>query len=460
MKSGTEKFLSRLHKEFDIPEEKSTEEEDDYERRYRAARARRVEEAGYIDNYVRLFNRDYWTDEWLGPGPDPGYQYMEPASKKTKVSDKEIEQKDWLQKFSRRKMPNVTISSSEPKAVKRARKERKKYEDSVLRQKKYDLVYWFMESYLKPDFAKSIYAEYANRFDEMVDDMYEYATNWLDYVNHYTDEDLTIDDVMFNVEDRYSDEKEVIVDVGGMKFKRLESAERKRRHYETDWTVDSCPDIPDEYWAEFKKWCKDQPLKKYEKKAKKLGLGKSVGAIGLRRIAFLEKINKRNKGFHKNIMKSGINLFDPATGQSFISEKKMKEYVHKRMKKYDEQRAKFIDLLDGMVKRGEISEDMAIGWMDDTKEARERIHERYKAMSKRITDGRKKHGKPKFDHEHEKRYHKERDAWFKKFGADPNDQAFTISFDGERNNVTNIAKRGKPPIWRVDRPGGTDFIEL
>ena len=113
-----------------------------------------------------------------------------------------------------------------------------------------------------------------------------------------------------------------------------------------------------------------------------------------------------------------------------------------------------------MVKRGEISEDMAIGWMEDTKEAKERIHKRYKDMQHRIKEGQKRYGKKKFDHEHDKRYHKERDAWFKKFGADPKGPAFTISFDGEENEVSNIAKPGRPPIWRIERPNSTDYVEL
>lgn len=461
MSSKGHEFVQNLRKVFEVPEEVTSEEEDDYERRFREARARRVEEAGYIDNYVRLFNRDYWTDEWLGPGPDPGLPYMEDAPKKTKVSDCEIERNNWMRQYSRqRKLPNYTVSAKESKVVKRARKERKVYEDKVVRQKKYDIVYWFMEEYLKPEVAQQIYASYEDQFEDMVDDMYEYAISWSSYIGHYSDEELTVDDVMENVEDRMDDYDSVVVDVGGMKFRRMETAERKRRQYVTDLHLDRCPEIPDEYWAEFKAWCKKHPLTKYKKKAKKFRLGDDLGPVDLRRADFLKRINRRNKGFHKNLMKSGMNLFDPSTGQSFVSEKKVKEYVQKRMKKYDEQREKFIELLDGMVKRGEISEDMAIGWMEDTEEARERIQKRYKDMQHRIKQGQKRYGKKKYNAEHEKRYNKERDDWFKKFGADPDDSSVTICFDGEENTLTNIAKRGKPPIWRIDRPGQTDFIEV
>ena len=444
--------IQKLRNQLGIPEEVSTPEEDDYERRYREARAKRVEEAGYIDNYVKLFNRDYWTDEWLGPGPDPGLPYMEQAPKKTKVSDQEIERKEWRDKFVPKNMPNMVFSAKEPKAVKKARKKRKKQELSAARQQDYDLTYWFLECYLKRKYADQLYEGYVGDVESLVDYVSSYAREWFAYVNRDT-HPRTAEEVMMNREDL----EDVVIDVGGMKFRKLEKAERKRRHYNTNIREDRTPDIPEEYWEEFHEWCKDHPLKKYRKKAEKLGLGKHTGAIDLRRNQFLKKINKRNSGFHKQIMKSGLNMFDPVTGQSFVSEKKMKSYVEKRLKRYDQHRAKFVEMLDGMVKRGEISEDMAIGWMGDTKEARQRVANRYKEMKKRIKDTKSKYGP-----EHTKKYMKQRDAWFKKFGADPNAPPFTVTFDGEKTTITNIAKKGSPPIWKCDRPdsGMVDYLEL
>jgi len=450
-KSGHD-MIKNLRDRLGIPEEQTTQEEEDYERRYREARAKRVEEAGYIDRYVELFNRDYWTDKWLGPGPDPGLQYMEEPAKKANTSDAEFERKEWEDRYVPAKMPNFVLDTKEPKAVKKARKKRKQRELTEQRQQEYDLAYWFLEKYLKPAYSEELYLRFAGDVEGLVDYVCEYARSWFHYANRST-EKKSIQEVM---KERASMD-EVVLDVGGMKFRRLEVAERKRRHYDTCIYTNKSPEIPEEYWEEFKDWCKKHPLKKYRKKADKLGLGKKTGAIMLRRLAFLKKINKRNHGFHKNIMKSGLNMFDPVTGQSFVSEKKMKSYMEKRLKRYDRRRAEFVKMLDGMVKRGEISEDMAISWMGDTQEARDRVERRYKDMQKRIKDV-----KPsRFDTEHPKRYKKQRDDWFKKFGADPDIPPFTISFDGEETRVSNVAKRGRPPVWRFDRPlsGMTDYIE-
>lgn len=444
--------IQRLRNQLGIPEERTTKDEDDYERRYRKARAKRVEEAGYIDRYVELYNRDYWTDEWLGPGPDPGLPYMEDAPKSAKVSDQELERREWTKNYVPKKVPNLQFSAKEPKAVRKARKKRKQAEITAARQADYDLAYWFLECYLKRKYADQLYDQYANDVEGLVDYVSSYARSWFAYVNRDT-RPLTAEEVMA---DR-ADPDEEVVDIGGMKFHKLERAERKRRHYITNIREDRCPDIPDEYWDEFEEWCKDHPLKKYRKKAKALGLGSHTGAMDLRRIQFLKKINKRNRGFHKSIMKSGLNMFDPVTGQSFVSEKKMKSYMEKRMKRYDRKRAEFVTLLDGMVKSGEISEDMAIGWMGDSDEARQRVKARYKDLKSRVKDTKSKYGP-----DHTKKYMKQRDAWFKKFGADPDAPPFTVTFDGEETEIRNIAKKGHPPIWRCDRPerGVTDYIEL
>ena len=74
---GAHELIMKLRKEFDIPEEPISEEDAERERREREARAKRMELAETEEGYVKMFNRDPWTDEWLGPGPEPPMPFLE-----------------------------------------------------------------------------------------------------------------------------------------------------------------------------------------------------------------------------------------------------------------------------------------------------------------------------------------------------------------------------------------------
>lgn len=443
-------LIKRLRKDLGIPESETTSEEDDYEKRYRKARAKRVEEAGTVDRYRELFNRDYWTDEWLGSGPDPGYQYME-----TKLGDHDIEIREWRDKYIPTSLQNIPIMDRESKDVRKARKQYQKQRAREVRQGNYDFAYWWLEYCATPEFAKQAYKTYTNDVEGLVDFVCEYAQSVSEYNKNVNQPKPTVDEVMTRIER----DRDVVADIGGMKFRRIESAERDRKEHDTDWRENRDPEIPDKYWNEYTTWCKEHPISQYRKKARMFNMGKHFGAMIMRRLAFLKKINRRNHGFHKHILKSGLNMFDPVTGQSFVSEKKMQSYMEKRMKRYDQKRKEFIKLLNNMVKDGSISEDMAIDWMGDTKEARDRVEKRYLDMKKRIGESERRRKKQeKYDQEHLERYTKERDKWFKKFGGDPN-KPFTVSFDGEETKIMNIADPGQNPIWKCDWSNGTDYIE-
>lgn len=449
MKRDSHEWIQEMRREFGITEDESSPEELERERVEREARMKRVEEAGTIENYVKLYNRDYWTDRWLGPGPEPPMPYLEEMSKKDQKKLKKAEHEEWKNKYLRPVDTYRFEPEKESKEVRKLRKKRKKQESAADRQKKYDLAYWFLEVFLKPKFAQEIYTKFAGQFEDMVDYCCEYAIQWATYMTYDPENhDLSIDDVFERMEARREERDEVVQDIGGLKFKRLAVAERKKRYYEVDLTEDSYPDIPDEYWEEYSKWCDEHPLKKYKKKAKKLGWG--ISAAGVRRAEFIKKINKRNKGFRKRMM-----LHDPLTGSSFVSEKKMNDHIKKQLKKYDEKRQEFADMLDKMVERGEISEDMAIDWMGNTKEARDRVAKRYKLMRSRIKDT---HDIMEKRASHKRKVDEARRDWFKKFGGKISDTPFKVDFDGETNIIQNIGKNGKD-LYRIVGDGYTMYSE-
>ena len=94
-KTGHEKIME-LRKEFGIPEEKTSEEEDKYFEAKRQAARKRAEIAGTEENYIKLFNRDPWTDRWLGPGPEPLDEFLDYSDKDIrKMSEKCSDEKEW-----------------------------------------------------------------------------------------------------------------------------------------------------------------------------------------------------------------------------------------------------------------------------------------------------------------------------------------------------------------------------
>lgn len=56
------------------------------------------------------------------------------------------------------------------------------------------------------------------------------------------------------------------------------------------------------------------------------------------------------------------------------------------------------------------------------------------------------------------KYIKAREEWFKKFNEDPQ-ACFTINVDGEEIEISNIAKPGQRPIYKIDRDGRTTYTE-
>ena len=450
-KTGHEKIME-LRKEFGIPEEKTSEEEDKYFEAKRQAARKRAEIAGTEENYIKLFNRDPWTDRWLGPGPEPPDEFLDYSDKDIrKMSEKCSDEKEWKKKY----VPEVTTihlpkEAKESKKIKKLRKKRKKVEYKQERQNKYDIAYWWLEEFLTKKESNRLYFEYAGRLDELVDVCYEWAMYWATYMTHDENTQLTAKEMYERLQEKYEDDATTVEDVGGLKFKRREVAERYSREYNVNPYKVHFPDIPDEYWKEFCEWCKKQPIKKFKKKAKKYG--PYMSAMGMRRICFLKQINKRNKTWRKNLM-----LHDPLTGASFVSEKKMKAALEKQLKRYDEKRKDFVKLLDGLVKDGQISESMANGWMGDTKLVRDRIRKQWEAEYERAKI-RQKHQKKQY--EHQKRAYDARKKRIKKHGGDINDEGFVV-IDEEQGITASIINPGaEKPIYKCELgTGATVYSE-
>lgn len=450
--SAHEKIM-QLRQEFDIPEEETSDAEDLQWEREREERRKRMDLAGTEDNYVKMFHRDPWTDE-----PLPGYEeFMAEQGKKAERSAK-VEVKhshdEWRAKF----MPNVKTvhlpAEKESKTVKKLRKKRKTYEEKLQRQEQIDIAYWWLEVKLSKEFANELYYKYRNDLDVLIDLCYNWAIDWAEDMT-WDDDDHNIpnDEIYDRITQRIQDNAEIVEDVGGLKFKRKAVAEKHRREYDTNPFENPYPEIPDAYWDEFVAWCKDHPLKKYRKKAKRYAY-RGLSAGGLRRIDFLKKVNKRNKNWRKNLM-----LHDPITGASFVSEKKMRNHIRNQLKKYDQQRKRLVDMLDKMVADGHISEDYANNMMGDTQLVRDRVRKRWKEEYERMKVRKKEEMKR---YKHQKKTYEARKKWYEKHGGDINSLPAVFDADGKQVRIKAIppAKKGGRVIYCVDDgDGNTTYSE-
>lgn len=452
-KSAHERIME-LRAAFDIPEENTTKEEDALEEQARAARLRRMELAGTNENYVKLFNRDPWTDEWLGPGPEPPDPFMEtPAEKPGKKAVKLWNAKsyaDWKRKYYP-EVPTVHLPAEpkESKEIRKLRKRRKKHEDKIEAQHRYDVAYWFLESWCTKKFRNELYYKYAGRLDELVQFCYEYAMAWCDELTNNNTETLTVNTIVCRMIARHQEESDTVVEVGGLKFKPRSKTDISRREYVADPYENPFPDIPDEYWEEFSAWADKHPLKQYRKKAASYGYH-VVDASGLRRIAFLKKINRRNRGFRKNLLRH-----DPLSGAAFVSKKKYKSHMQKQLHKFDQHRRKFIAMLDDMVESGQISPELSERMMGDTQLVRQRVLKRHQEAYDRIKFNQKEIEKV---NRRKKKEYEARKKWFKAHGSDIGAPAFTVDIDGEEYTY-EVQKGGKKPIFIARGPKSIETSE-
>lgn len=461
-KSGHDHIME-LRKEFDIPEEETSPEEDARWEKERLARRKRMEIAVTEENYVKLFNRDPWNDRWLGdPADEPdilsteSYQTAPRKNKEQSAKKKRtLSHDEWRAKYIRPvKTLYLPAEKEESKKVKKMRKKRKSLEEKEAVQNKIDIAYWWLETMLNKEYAEELYYKYRNDLDALVDLCYNWAVNWAeDMTWDDGDRDIPIAEMYDRMQQRIQDTSEIVEDVGGLRFKRRDVVEKHRREYNTNPFENPFPEIPDEYWDEFCEWCKDEPLKKYKKKANRY-LNRKLSPSGLRRIKFLKKVNKRNKSWRKNLM-----LHDPITGASFISEKKMKNHIHAQLKKFDQQRKQLVNMLDHMVAEGQISEDYANHMMGDTQLVRDRVRKRWEEEYARM---RVRHKEEVKRYKHQKKTYEARKKWYEKHGGSLGELPAIFTADGKEIRVKTIppTKKGGRTIYCVDDgDGNTTYSE-
>lgn len=278
----------------------------------------------------------------------------------------------------------------EPKWIRKARNVQKAARQKKDRQERYDVAYWYLETFLKPKYAWEIYSAFdSDHFEDMVDYCYEQAQQWATFMTH--DESLSDDEMIDRMLGRDEDESRAM-EIAGMKFKPIDKAYSHKKEIDIgdDW------EIPDRYWEEYGRWVKKHKIKR-------------VRDLLPRRMKFLKSINKRNKGFRKRMM-----LLDPYTGLSMMSKKKMERRLRKILEENKKRTAKFKQFLEGLVDKGQISEDMMRTFVDRSEDAISRTREHIedaKVAQKRWEKAKKDEEKRQKD------YEKRRESWFKEHGS-------------------------------------------
>lgn len=436
--TGHEKIM-KLRQDLDIPEEKSDPEEDRVWEKMRQLRLKRMETVDTDAEYMKKYNREPYTDKWLGPGIDPDLAIVTKSKEEAKKLHKQSIN-EWRAKYT----PNVNTihlaaEKPESKKIRKLRKKRKDHENREKRQEQYELAYWYLEEFLIPEKSAELYDKYAGRLELLVDRCCELAISWQrDMAN--PKKHLTPEQAYLYNQQKLKRNSEVVYRDGPFEFKRIQTSEAFRKKIDIDPVLNPIPDIPDAYWDEFLKWSDEEPLSKYKKMAKKYN-GR-VSVITLRRCAFLKKVNKRNRGWRKSMM-----LHDPITGAAFVSEKKMKENIQKQMHKYDKKRQEMVAMLDKMVAKGEVSEDYANHIMGDTKLVRDRVKKRYNEAYKRNMFH---YEEQKKEAERQERLYKARKKWYEKNGVKIDDPPFKVDFpDGDGGNFSVEAKGGRWPVYKL-----------
>lgn len=455
----THEWIMKLRSEMGMPLEEDTEEELQQQYRENEARAKRMELAGTAENYRKMFNRDPWTDEWLGPGPEEPMPFLD-ESKKDMKRRIEREQEEWKEKYIKENRPQIKMKTEkESKKVKKLREERKNKETREQRQEKYDVVYWYLEKFLTPKQADEIYYSKfrEDQFEEMVDQVYEVASSYIAYVTRPNKKEYTVKEYIKRLkkgktllQQKQAEEEGTVESLRdtGMNFKYVEDMERHRKYIELDPTLNPDPEIPEEYEKEFKKWCKSKKkhgIKHFKKLKKKLypfcTPKKGISAEAMQKRKFLEKINKRNAKFRKGMMERDYIL-----GLQFASEEELRKFQKKQVKRYERTNREFVKHLETLHAKGYIDDNAFMEWADRSKKARKLVDKYHKNM-REAYEAHKKENEER--ERHEKEYQKARAAWFKKFGGDIKDTEYLI-VDGEKVKIekmkTNLGDR-----YRVTR---------
>jgi len=180
--------------------------------------------------------------------------------------------------------------------VSKQERQRQKLAELSKKQRKYKTVYWYLEEFLKPEYARKIYEKFAN-FKEMVNYAYEEAMGVVKMCTFVVERDI---DPFTIFQDAPDDEL----------------------------------DIPDIQWKEFEEYCKKHPLK---------GGAKDIFE---RRKRFQKYTRKRRGRYYS---KRRMRMYDPLFAMNDMNRKEMIRNLERITRENERRVVKFHEMLGTLV---------------------------------------------------------------------------------------------------------------
>lgn len=334
------RFIQNLRKEFGIKENPETPEEYARRKKEEAARQKRMDLAGTDDNYVKMFQRDPYTDEWLGDGPEPPMPFLEDdldeEEQKKAMDERKKAEAAKKEKLYAMRRPIIqakpALSKKEAKIVKKeaeklqkmSKKKRKKIERETRAkeaerhnadpewQEKCNWTYWLLFDFLLPKYAWELVEHWVDRelsFEEMVQEGYDKAMYFVHSTNCVIDHRLSMKKAVKLLAKKKKEEKynrkHHIIEAHGMKWQTLPDLKgwSSATAYPCDPLDGEEHEVPEVHKEAWKKWKKKHPVKEFEKKARKL----HVMASDLRICEFIKKMNKKTRKVRRAIIETSRN---------------------------------------------------------------------------------------------------------------------------------------------------------
>jgi len=241
------------------------------------------------------------------------------------LTDKEL--KEAVREVARpREVQLPTIHEKLPKVE----KEMNEYRVGGKRHKK-AVAYWYLEEYLKPEYAQEIYVEHPD-YKELVEYAYEQAMNLVQLQSFELEKDIDLFSVF------------------------------------PDYTPVGKYDIPEEQWEEFDQYCEKHPVK-------------NVSDVFKRRKKFKKWRNKRSR---KYCTKKYIErMYDPLFALTVTDEKEILANLQRISRENEQRIIEFHKFLDSLVADQSIGSSAMAKFNEQTKviqqKHRQRIHDFMKA---------------------------------------------------------------------------------
>lgn len=234
----------------------------------------------------------------------------------------EIRKELGIKKKDYGKSPQPDIYNQLPEIHIKKNKKQAKKEKKQRKYQRYQLANWYLNKYLKPEYANSIF----EAFDDF-EDMVEYAcTMAYDHIQNCTYEKSdrkTWDEWVVEKKERLVEEEYRNVDYP-LGCDRTQTIGRPVVY------LNESDEIPEYYWDEFERYCKKHPIKKHRD-------------LKERRTKFIKKINKSYmKTYGKYASGDGDPTLDLTKYMSLCVDKDKMIRNLKRVAKENEARAKQI----------------------------------------------------------------------------------------------------------------------